>query len=103
MFFVLPDQNPASAAHPKRDPHALEFFAELQREFLNLQQRLQKTVVFVTHDLREALLLGTRIGLMEAGRLMALLTPEEFVRSSEPIVTSYLEAFGADLHDWRTQ
>jgi len=31
---------------------------ELQREFLSLQQRLQKTVVFVTHDLREALLLG---------------------------------------------
>jgi osmoprotectant transport system ATP-binding protein len=76
--------------------------AELQREFLNLQQRLQKTVVFVTHDLREALLLGTRIALMEAGRLMALLTPEEFVRSSEPMVTAYLEAFGTDLHDWRT-
>jgi osmoprotectant transport system ATP-binding protein len=76
--------------------------AELQREFLNLQQRLQKTVVFVTHDLREALLLGTRIALMEAGRLMALLTPEEFVRSSEPMDTAYLEAFGTDLHDWRT-
>src|SRR5213080_836690 len=40
--------------------------AELQREFLDLQRRLQKTVVFVTHDLREALLLGTRIALMEA-------------------------------------
>jgi osmoprotectant transport system ATP-binding protein len=76
--------------------------AELQREFLNLQRRLQKTVVFVTHDLREALLLGTRIALMETGRLMTLLTPEEFVRSSEPIVTAYLEAFGTDLHDWRT-
>jgi osmoprotectant transport system ATP-binding protein len=76
--------------------------AELQREFLHLQQRLQKTVVFVTHDLREALLLGTRVGLMEAGRLMTLLTPAEFVRSSEPRVTAYLEAFAADLHDWRT-
>jgi osmoprotectant transport system ATP-binding protein len=76
--------------------------AELQREFLNLQRRLQKTVVFVTHDLREALLLGTRIALMETGRLMALLTPEEFVRSSEPIITAYLEAFGTDLHGWRT-
>jgi osmoprotectant transport system ATP-binding protein len=76
--------------------------AELQREFLNLQQRLEKTVVFVTHDLREALLLGTRIALMENGRLMALLTPKEFVRSSEPIVTAYLEAFGTDLYSWRT-
>ena len=76
--------------------------AELQREFLDLQRRLQKTVVFVTHDLREALLLGTRIALMETGRLISLLTPEEFVRSSEPMVTAYLEAFGTDLHDWRT-
>ncbi len=52
--------------------------AELQREFLALQQRLGKTVVFVTHDLREALLLGTRITLMEAGQLVVTLTPDEF-------------------------
>ncbi len=38
---------------------------ELRREFLALQQRLKKTVVIVTHDTSEALLLGTRIGLME--------------------------------------
>src|SRR5437762_13733651 len=76
--------------------------AGLQREFLALQNRLRKTVVFVTHDLREALLLGTRIALMDTGRLISLLTPEEFVRSSEPMVTAYLEAFGTDLHDWRT-
>jgi osmoprotectant transport system ATP-binding protein len=67
--------------------------AELQHEFLALQQRLRKTVVFVTHDLREALLLGTRIALMEAGRLAALLTPEEFLQSSEPLVVSYVNAF----------
>ena len=47
--------------------------AELQKEFLRLQQRLQKTVVFVTHDLPEALRLGTRIALMEAGKLVTLL------------------------------
>ena len=41
---------------------------QLQHEFLSLQQRLGKTVVFVTHDLREALRLGSRIALMEAGR-----------------------------------
>jgi osmoprotectant transport system ATP-binding protein len=69
--------------------------AELQREFLSLQQRLRKTVVFVTHDLREALLLGTRIALMEGGRLVATLAPEEFVESSDPLVKQYLEAFGA--------
>ena len=41
--------------------------AEIQREFQMLQVRLKKTIVFVTHDMREALLLGTRIALLEAG------------------------------------
>ncbi len=71
--------------------------AELQREFLNLQKRLQKTVVFVTHDLREALLLGTRIALMEAGRLVTVQTPGEFLTSTEPLAAAYKDAFGADL------
>jgi osmoprotectant transport system ATP-binding protein len=67
--------------------------AELQREFLSLQKRMAKTVVFVTHDLREALLLGTRIALMEAGHLVATLTPAEFLKSSDPLVSDYLNAF----------
>jgi len=70
--------------------------AELQREFLALQQRLRKTVVFVTHHLREALLLGTRIALMEAGRLVVVHTPDEFVNSSQPLVAAYVDAFGTD-------
>ena len=41
--------------------------ADLQREFLSLQKQLGKTVLFVTHDLHEALLLGTRIALLEEG------------------------------------
>ena len=69
--------------------------AELQREFLALQQRLQKTVVFVTHDLHEALTLGTRIALMEAGRLVVALSSSEFTKSSDPLVQKYLDAFGA--------
>jgi len=69
--------------------------AELQREFLALQQRLQKTVVFVTHDLHEALLLGTRIALMESGRLVVMLSSSEFTKSSDPLVQKYLDAFGA--------
>jgi osmoprotectant transport system ATP-binding protein len=68
--------------------------AELQQEFIALQQRLQKTVVFVTHDLHEALLLGTRIGLMEAGRLVTVLSPKDFFESSEPLVKQYVAAFG---------
>src|ERR1700719_3036156 len=68
--------------------------AELQREFLALQQRLGKTVVFVTHDLREALLLGTRIALMEEGRLVTALATAEFMRSQDTLVQKYLDAFG---------
>jgi osmoprotectant transport system ATP-binding protein len=68
--------------------------AELQREFLALQGRLHKTVVFVTHDLREALLLATRIALIEDGRLISLNTPQEFVNSTEPMVAAYVAAFG---------
>ncbi|MGH9669615.1 MAG: ATP-binding cassette domain-containing protein, partial [Terriglobales bacterium] len=45
---------------------------EMQREFRTLQERLRKTVVFVTHDLREALRLATRIALLEAGRLVSV-------------------------------
>jgi osmoprotectant transport system ATP-binding protein len=75
--------------------------AELQKEFLALQQRLQKTVVFVTHDLREALLLGTRIALMEGGRLVAALPTADFVTSKDTLVQKYMDAFGAPMSDKR--
>ena len=71
--------------------------AEVQREFLRLQQRLQKTVVFVTHDLPEALRLGTRIALMEAGKLVTVLTPAEFLTSSDRWASAYVRAFGDGL------
>jgi osmoprotectant transport system ATP-binding protein len=71
--------------------------AELQREFLALQRRLGKTVVFVTHDLREALLLGTRVALMESGQLVVTLTPDEFVHSTDPMVAAYVDAFRTEL------
>ena len=51
----------------------------------------------MTHDLREALLLGTRIALMEAGQVVAVQTPEEFLASTEPLATAYKDAFGAGL------
>jgi len=70
---------------------------ELQREFLLLQQRVHKTVVFVTHDLREALRLGSRIALMEAGKLVTVLTPAEFLTSSDPWASAYVRAFGDGL------
>ncbi|NDJ16384.1 ATP-binding cassette domain-containing protein [Myxacorys almedinensis A] len=63
---------------------------ELQREFKHLQQQLGKTVVFVTHDTREAVTLGSRIGLMQAGRLVELATPELFERSQHPEAQAFL-------------
>jgi len=70
---------------------------ELQREFILLQKRVHKTVVFVTHDLREALRLGSRIALMEAGKLVTVLTPNEFVKSPDPWASAYVRAFGDGL------
>jgi osmoprotectant transport system ATP-binding protein len=70
--------------------------ASLQREFSELSKRLGKTVIFVTHDVREALMLGTRIGLMHAGRLILLETPEDFLRSSEEHAHAYIETLRLD-------
>src|ERR1700692_3692727 len=67
--------------------------SEMQKEFRALQQRMKKTVIFVTHDLREALLLADRIALMEAGGLGVDLPAAEFSRSSDPLVRAYVEAF----------
>jgi osmoprotectant transport system ATP-binding protein len=70
---------------------------DLQREFLSLQQKLQKTVLFVTHDLREAMVLGSRIALLEEGRLVSLSSREDFLASPDPLVKKYVEAFGNDV------
>ena len=63
--------------------------AELQREFSALATRLGKTIVFVTHDLREALLLASRIVLLEKGRIVADATPQEFPRIDHPEVRAF--------------
>jgi len=63
--------------------------AELQREFSALAKRLAKTIVFVTHDLREALLLASRIVLLEKGRIVADATPQEFPRIDHPEVRAF--------------
>jgi osmoprotectant transport system ATP-binding protein len=66
---------------------------ELQREFSDLSRRLGKTIVFVTHDLREALLLGSRIVLLQAGRIVAAAPPGDFLHIDQPEV----RAFAASL------
>jgi len=65
---------------------------ELQREFRALKQRLGQAMVFVTHDVREGLMLGTRIGLMQQGRLVFLGTPQEFRESEHPECKKFMEA-----------
>ena len=65
---------------------------ELQREFRALVARLGKTLVFVTHDAREALLLGTHIGLLESGRLAFLGTTNEFRASPLPQVRQFMDS-----------
>ena len=50
--------------------------SKLQKEFLKIQKELHKTVVFVTHDLEEALKLGDRIAIMDKGKLQNYATPE---------------------------
>ena len=63
----------------------------LQKEFARLVRDLGKTAVFVTHDLHEAMLLGTRIALMEKGKIVSLDTPENFKRSELPLARAYLD------------
>jgi osmoprotectant transport system ATP-binding protein len=68
--------------------------AELQREFLRLQRALSKTIVFVTHDLPEALLLGERICLFDAGEIKGVYSPQGFLAARDPLILEYLTAFG---------
>jgi osmoprotectant transport system ATP-binding protein len=65
--------------------------ASLQKEFAELKSTLGKTVIFVTHDVREALLLGSRIALMAAGRILLVETPEAFRQSPNEYARAYLE------------
>jgi len=65
--------------------------ASLQRQFVELTRRLKKTAVFVTHDVREALLVGSRIGLMHKGELLLLETPANFLKSKNEKALAYIE------------
>ena len=65
--------------------------ASLQKQFVELTERLKKTAVFVTHDVREALFLGSQIGLMHCGQLVLLETPENFLKSKNEQALAYIE------------
>jgi osmoprotectant transport system ATP-binding protein len=66
---------------------------ELQDEFLNLQGKLKKTVVFVSHDIHEAIKLGDRIALLNHGKLIQYDTPERILASPKnKFVTDFVGA-----------
>jgi len=76
---------------------------EIQREFQALQRRLNKTIIFVTHDVREALLLGTRIALLDGGKLIGVYTADEFLRAPDPTVAAYVAAFRTGDEDLKVR
>ena len=66
----------------------------MQDELMRLQAELHKTIIFITHDLTEALKLGDRISIMRDGRVVQIGTPEEIVFSPE---NEYVEDFTKDV------
>lgn len=71
---------------------------DLQKQFLELRNALHKTALFVTHDVREALMLGTRVGLLCNGRLELLAPPREFRESANDEACAFLAGL-----DWEME
>ncbi|MEW2012448.1 MULTISPECIES: quaternary amine ABC transporter ATP-binding protein [Microbacterium] len=67
---------------------------EMQEQLLELQQTLQKTIIFITHDLNEAMFLGDRIAVMRDGRIVQIGTPEDIL--TDP-ANDYVEQFVQDV------
>ena len=70
--------------------------AELHREFRRIQQQVRKTIVIVTHDMREAFALADRIGVLDEGRLVALEPPAALRASPHPVVRVFVESSAAE-------
>lgn len=66
----------------------------MQDELLNLQERLQKTIMFITHDLDEALKLGDRIAIMKDGKIVQIGSPEDILTNP---ADDYVKAFVEDV------
>lgn len=66
---------------------------DLQSEFRALQRRLKKTMVFVTHDVREAFMLATRMGLLKDGRMVLLGPPTALLNSEDPEARAFADCF----------
>ncbi|MCC2327375.1 quaternary amine ABC transporter ATP-binding protein [Bacillus wiedmannii] len=68
---------------------------EMQNELLELQDKMKKTIIFITHDLDEALRIGDRIALMKDGEIVQIGTPEEIMVSP---ANEFVEQFVADVN-----
>jgi osmoprotectant transport system ATP-binding protein len=64
---------------------------DMQQQFLKLRRQYRTPSVFVTHDVAEALILGTRIAVLDRGRLELLATREAFVAAQTPVARSFLD------------
>lgn len=75
--------------------------AELQQELKRLLERLNKTLVIVTHDIPEACILASSIGLVQDGKLVERLPPAEFLLSSHPEVQAVIRSLSIQnvLHE----
>lgn len=67
---------------------------EMQIELLNIQSEMQKTIIFITHDVNEAFKLGDRVAVMKDGEIVQIGTPEEIIESP---VNEYIEDFVHDI------
>jgi glycine betaine/proline transport system ATP-binding protein len=85
---ILLMDEPFSALDPLIREH-------LQDELIELQQKLKKTIVFVSHDLDEALKIGTRIAIMEAGKVVQFGVPEEIILNP---INDYVRQFVASMN-----
>ncbi len=67
---------------------------DMQDELMDLQEKMQKTIIFITHDLDEALRIGDRIALMKDGSIVQIGTPEEILMNP---ANDYVEKFVEDV------
>ncbi|MFL6451266.1 MAG: ATP-binding cassette domain-containing protein [Bryobacteraceae bacterium] len=79
---------------------------EMQGQFLELRSKYEFASVFVTHDLLEALTLGTRIAVLHSGRLEVVTTPDDFLDVQTPTALSFLNTLPpqllAERRRWQT-
>jgi osmoprotectant transport system ATP-binding protein len=75
---------------------------EMQQQFLELRRSLRKTAIFVTHDIREALTIASRIALMKAGALEVVAAPREFLASRSAEAQAFLATLGTDRSQYES-